>query len=260
MSVDGVVVIGVDCATQPQRVGLARGLWLPSAETPVMVTDVVRGDAVDSLAAAIAGWIDPTRPTLLALDAPLGWPHDLGRELAEHQAGDALATPPNALFRRETDRVVKSELGKLPLDVGADRIARTAHSALALLAELRQLTNEPIPLAWSWPFEVGIAAIEVYPAGSLAARGWQSTGYKRDLGREARGALLVKLLDELELACGSAEVLANDDLFDAMLAVLAGVDFLNQTCIPPADLPLAQKEGWIWVKKPPSNAATGGVI
>ncbi|MGQ0658699.1 MAG: hypothetical protein ACT4NU_11515 [Chromatiales bacterium] len=40
----------------------------------------------------------------------------------------------------------------MALEVGADRIARAAYTALQALGLLRQMTNKPIPLAWSPDF------------------------------------------------------------------------------------------------------------
>ncbi len=85
----------------------------------------------------------------LALDAPLGWPAVLGETLGPHIAGESLDGTPNELFRRQTDHFIKAVIGRQPLDVGADRIARTAHAALGLLEQLRQLTGQPVPLAWT---------------------------------------------------------------------------------------------------------------
>ena len=60
-----------------------------------------------------------------------------------------IETPANAMFRRITDVFIQTRLGKRPLDVGADRIARTAYAALAILAILRVELGIPIPLAWT---------------------------------------------------------------------------------------------------------------
>lgn len=65
----------------------------------------------------------------------------------------------------------------IQLDVGADRIARTATAALSLLAQIRVLTKQAIPLAWS-PEIAKHSAIEVYPAGTLTAYGLPNGGYK----------------------------------------------------------------------------------
>ena len=130
-----ILVIGVDCAAQKNNVGLARAEYTPGAGA--RVTDVVCGKEVASLSETIHGWMGDSDACLLAMDAPLGWPQAMGDELARHRAGDGIVTTPNELFRRLTDRDIQERLKKTPLDVGADRIARTAHAALTLLASRR---------------------------------------------------------------------------------------------------------------------------
>src|SRR5204862_1418897 len=73
---------------------------------------------------------------VLAIDAPLGWPVALARTLFTHRAGERLSSPANDMFRCTTDSFIQRELSKTPLDVGADRIARTAHAALRFLEDL----------------------------------------------------------------------------------------------------------------------------
>ena len=69
-------VVGVDCATDPRRVGLALGRWDGSRTTLV---EVRHGSAAAPPAEIVARWIDAhDGPVLLALDAPLGWPAPLG--------------------------------------------------------------------------------------------------------------------------------------------------------------------------------------
>jgi hypothetical protein len=80
-----------------------------------------------------------------------------GRVLDTHRAGAAIAISPDAMFRRATDLFIQRELKKTPLDVGADRIARTAYSVLRLLTDLRTKLAAPIPLAWTWAVS-GIAS------------------------------------------------------------------------------------------------------
>ena len=79
---------------------------------------------------------------------PLGWPSATRELLAKHYAGQAAKTEPNDLFRLHTDLVIKTRLGKTPLEVGADRIARTTVSAFTILQELGDRFNSTIPLAW----------------------------------------------------------------------------------------------------------------
>ena len=94
----------------------------------------------------VAGWLRAAQmPALLAIDTPLGWPVRLGCALTNHRAGEPIAADADRLFRRDTDRFIKLKLGKTPLDVGADQIARTAHTALCLLNGLRQCLDETVP-------------------------------------------------------------------------------------------------------------------
>src|SRR4051812_2680754 len=124
-------VVGVDCATQEERQGLAHGVVDDAGE--LELKRVTLGTAGESAAATIAGWIAGCEHYVVALAAPLGWPAPLGDALFSHRAGETIDTEPERLFRRETDRYVYAEIGKLPLEVGADRIARTARAALDLL-------------------------------------------------------------------------------------------------------------------------------
>lgn len=238
-------IVGIDCATQAKRVGLALGH--DDGQT-ASITQVLVGSMIDSIVDTIAAWTTPNQPTLLALDAPLGWPAGLGQELHQHQAGAPLVEEANHLFRRQTDRIIKKQTGKLPLDVGADRIARTAHAALALLQALRRRTGQAIPLAWQPEFGPGIQAIEVYPAGTLAAYGVDARGYKKPEGRAQRSALLDFLGQRLGLPQDRTLMEDNDDALDAALCVLAGVDFLRGRAMEPDDLQTTVKEGWIWIR------------
>jgi hypothetical protein len=196
--------------------------------------------------------------TLLAIDAPLGWPSPLGDSLVAHQAGDRLVAQPNNLFRRETDRWVRREIGKQSLDIGADKIARAAWRALDVLNELRTLAKQPIPLAWGPDFGERVAAIEVYPAATLKAHGLDSGGYKE---ASADGSAARKKLAKekpfgkrapwlVALSCDSV------DVFDAGLCAIAGADFLDGLAPPPENMQLARKEGWIWVKAPKTPLGT----
>jgi predicted RNase H-like nuclease len=237
-------VIGVDCATDPKNVGLARGLWKSGS---LRITDITNGQLhpPDEI---LGEWVSDSRDCLLAMDAPLGWPSGFGHTLANHMAGMPFHKQPNSFFRRATDRFVHRELGKMPLDVGADRIARTALSALQLLEALARKTGHAIPLAWKAEIS-GIAAIEVYPAGTLRASHVQSSGYKRADQIESRRKILAWLGSELGLPEDLSLPLEDPDALDAMLCVLAGGDFLAGKTYPPDDLSLAKKEGWIWVRK-----------
>lgn len=241
-----VTIIGIDCATQAKNIGLARGTF---ENGKAQIDEVIIGARNISIVDPIADWISNSQNVLIAVDAPLGWPTALGKELQNHAAGNPVKVEPNYLFRRSTDRSIKREIGKQSLDVGADRIARTAHAALTLLGEIRLKTGEVIPLAWEPGLQTGIFTIEVYPAATLIQHNINVPGYKRKDGQDARRELLNKLGNRIELPRNTSLMEENDDALDAVICVLAGADFLRGDVYKPADLEIAKKEGWIWVRK-----------
>lgn len=241
-----ITLIGVDCAVDPRKVGLARAS---------LAGDVVR---IHELAVGTAGWEDWVSQRLLvqehavlALDAPLGWPAPLGPALAAHSAGEPLVEDANALFRRATDNFVAERIGKRPLDVGADRIARTALAALRSIGCIRGKT-EPLPLVVDGDDPGGRRMLEVYPAATLQARGLSPRGYKGPAGLPRRRELFSELSDELETDLSREDVVASDHVFDAILCALAAADYCRGVALaPPVHLRgAARTEGWIWVRKP----------
>jgi hypothetical protein len=237
-------VIGVDCATQPKRVGLARATL---AEGAWRVDEALVCSKSDLPVDRISGWLSEEEATLLALDAPLGWPGSMGAVLPDHRAGEPLTVPRDRLFNRETDRFVLELTGKRPLEVGADRIARTAHAALELLGQVRASAGRELDLAWS-PTAIRLpSAIEVYPAATLRAHGARG----RAFGPSGPSAEVLDLLAR-ELRATRVEQLRDlqRDALDAVICILAGVDFVRGDAMPPEDLGLARREGWIWVRKP----------
>lgn len=240
-----VRVLAVDCATQAKRIGLAAGYW--SASEGLVVEEAVAGDSVGS----ISDWLSERAQvqTVLALDAPLGWPAPLGNALHQHCAGDPIATTPNELFRRSTDTFVHGAIGKLPLDVGADRIARTAHAALTLLREVREQTGLSFDVT-SRPYDGGTVALECYPGGTLRAGPWDERGYKGKDGEGIRRRLFEELGEVITFGDLPNAVTENDDVFDAVVAALGAADYLENRCFEPQDAALVAREGWIWVRRP----------
>jgi len=240
-------IIGVDCATENSKVGVARG----SLDRGVArIDEVVVCDKDRSAADYIASWISSTDPVLLALDAPLGWPQPLGVSLANHRAGDELFVAPNDIFRRATDRFTQRTLGKTPLDVGADRIARTAHAALRVLGELRRRLGQPIPLAWSPELTAGISAIEVYPAATLGVWGIRASRYKNPDQVDERREVIAALRPHFVLPADVTVLEHNADALDAAVCLLCAKDFLLGHASPPDDPSVAAVEGWIWTRTP----------
>lgn len=245
MNTDRLTIVGIDCATDPRSVGLALGV-LDAGQLHISQTEL--GSSSPEIATRIAEWLSPITPALIALDAPLGWPEPLGRTLTTHQAGNPVTEEANLLFRRATDRYIKAQTGKQPLDVGADRIARTAVAALTLLDRIRAATGQEIPLAWS-PDVTTLSAIEVYPAGTLTAHGLPNQSYKRNQPdhRQVREQILKSLRNWVTVE-NATPLLENADILDAALCCVAGADFLRGHCAPPEDQALAHREGWIWVR------------
>ena len=238
-------LIGIDCATDPRKVGLALAKCARGVTT---LLDVRLGSPAALPEDVVAGWIAAhAGPVLLALDAPLGWPAPLGAALVTHHAGAPLDADAHMLFRRETDRFVKRVLGKQSLDVGADRIARTAHAALGLIDRVGTALHQTVPRAWT-PHGVGVRAIEVYPAATLRAYGLDAAGYKQADNVAARARLVDALGAHFTIEVSRDVLAATDHAIDAAVCVLAGHDFLSGTAMPPENPGLATVEGWIWVR------------
>ena len=227
-----VALIGIDCATQPNKVGLALGELDGDG---VRIKACRTGNPKEAPASIVCSWLKPGETALLALDAPLGWPLAIGRALAGHQAGAAMGATAHSLFRRQCDDDIYERFGKRPLEVGANFISRTAVAALDLLADIRSITGETIPLAWT-PADLGpITAIEVYPAATRLAH-----------GSPGKGGSIEGLEPLLDLSGLDGGLPASADAIDSLVCVLAAADFIQGRARPPLDLDIAKQEGWIW--------------
>jgi len=274
------IIIGIDCAVDPKNVGLARGRFEGTTVSiekagvghavvgaglrpaPTQSTGSQAKDGTADVVDIISGWMIGDTPILIAMDAPLGWPVDLAEALAPHSAGKTIAAQPDNMFRRLTDHAIRDRLKKQSLDVGADRIGRTAHAALDLLQKLRMRTGQEIPLPWKPCEHHRVRAIEVYPAGTLTAlfgKTERVPPYKgKDRDKNRRSILeilghLRKKFEGLDVPDHLARrVEDSDHVLDAILCVLAGADFLAGRATAPteAQRALATKEGWIWVRGP----------
>ena len=231
-------LIGIDCATQPNKTGLALGAL---ENGHVRIERCQTGSAKQRLASIVREWIGVGDSVLLALDAPLGWAAPLGQALQLHAAGGALEYTADALFQRATDRSIRERFGKKPLEIGADRISRTAVAALQLLRTIVEDPRCRIPLAWCPEALPAISAIEVYPAVTRLAR-----------GAPDRGGSLDGLSGWIEFGPGIDTARLTADAIDAAVCVLAAADFIEGRALGPPDLTVAQREGWIWA--PPAVA------
>jgi hypothetical protein len=231
-------LIGIDCATQPNKTGLALGA-LESGR--VRIERCQTGSAKHPPVSIVRDWIGQGDSVLLALDAPLGWAAPLGQALQRHAAGGALEYSADALFQRATDRSIWGRFGKKPLEIGADRISRTTVAALQLLKTVVDDPRCPIPLAWHPEALPAVSAIEVYPAVTRLAR-----------GAPDHGGSLDGLSGWIEFGSGIDTAQLTVDAVDAAVCVLAAADFIEGRAFGPPDLTVAQREGWIWA--PPAVA------
>jgi hypothetical protein len=241
-----VKIIGIDCATVPERIGLALGEWQEKHLTVLALASGREGSPAEIAAA----WLRGASTALLAMDAPLGWPASFGEVFPSHRAGMPIEIESNLFFRRHTDRFIHAKTGKLSLDVGADRIARTAHSALRLMHEIGTETKHSIELAWSPRMSAGFHAIEVYPAATLKVNRMPYTAYKNPSQTAQRRLILGFLAQNADIQCNTDLAVENADCLDAAVCLLAGCDFLERKAMEPDDDQLAHKEGWIWVRSP----------
>jgi hypothetical protein len=224
------VIVGIDCAANWKNVGVAVGTFAGGRLT---IDEATCGNRkpVDLVAARLGG----VSSAVIALDAPLGWPAPMVDALASHAAGDRLAGDRAQFFNRQTDLEIRRRFGKKPLEVGANLIAHTAHSAIGLLNELRAALAAEIPLAWTPGVPSAIVAIEVYPAVTRIGHGIVCTGNR--LGELPPN---VALPAALAIDCGV------DHVRDAVLCAIAAADFCAGTAVPPRDHRMASREGWIW--------------
>ena len=238
-------IVGIDFATKEP----GRGMVLALRDNRGVRLDRI-WNRRDPFLEVLATWIDEAREaTLIAVDAPLGWPAPLTAALESHRAGGAIKTPADCMFRRRTDDFVHQAIGKKPLEVGADRIARTAHAALDFLDQLGKTLGTSIRLAWSPNNQGGPAAIEVYPAATLKAHEMRHTGYKKADQRDERSEMVKALRRRwmtIPDSCAS-ELRENADTLDAAVCAFAAGDFIAGRAEYPEDEDLARREGWIWV-------------
>jgi hypothetical protein len=244
MPIDRIQILGIDAAVDPKNVGLAtavsddRGRWRLAA--------VEAGERGGDLAGQAVDLIDRDRVLVLAVDAPLGWPRALARSLAGHAAGEPIDAGSDDLFVRETDRYVRRHTGLKPLEVGADRIARTARAALALVDGIRRRSGQLLPLVLQAEAAASGGLLEVYPAATLAQRGLPAKGYKKPEARDVRSTILEGIGNELDPGPHASACLDSDHCLDAALCVLTAIDVLAGRCAPPQETESARAEGWIW--------------
>lgn len=110
--------------------------------------------------------------------------------------------------------------------------------------------EEAAALPWSHLQLPPLSAVKVYPAATLRARSLNSERYKKRQGIDLRRRLCKKLLEELPTDLDLNSLTESDDVFDAVVCALAGIDFIEGKAFEPVDRASAFKEGWIWFASP----------
>ncbi|MDD9940666.1 MAG: DUF429 domain-containing protein [Myxococcales bacterium] len=250
-------LVGIDCAAQEEHLGLALGEL--DGNGALKVSRVTLGTAGESAEATIASWLSQADRPLIAINAPLGWPVDLGSALAGHTAGQPLTKPKRKrrvapedeaeqLLRRETERVVQTHTGRSPTETTAERMTRRALSALALLTRLRAASPVPLPLAWEPGRDSGV--VEVCAEATLRAHRIRAGSYRgrTHKARHARSAIVEQLSSNMSIDVTPDLLTQNSDLLDALICTLAAADFARGLCVAPSDPQRAHREGWIWFR------------
>ncbi|MEJ2628076.1 MAG: DUF429 domain-containing protein [bacterium] len=240
-----ISIIGVDCATDKKKVAIGYGEF--SGNKPILKKVTIstsKEEPVDIITKMAKG----KKPVLFAFDSPLGWPKEMAHVLQEHKAGEPIYVDANSLFNRETELFIKKVIGKKPLEVGADRIARTTKWTLDLIDELRKKLNYDLPISWDHNEILPAAIIEVYPAATLLSRNIDIKGYKSKSNIKSRRKIFEKLESYIKVEDDKKKIIEISHALDAVVCVLAASDFLRGDCIPPPDELSVEKEGWIWIR------------
>jgi|GEM_PF-2748675 len=213
----------------------------------------------------INGLNNDSTKVILAIDSPMGWPDEMIRELSKHNAGAKIENLKNQArqnyFRRVTDKIMIERVKKIPLSIGADKIASMAFDALSMISLLNG----------NFKLDVGVGntkindniIIEVYPGGYLANKTIDIVlrGYKNDKHKRSQiyDQIIKKNVILQEIKLWKHEIIEDDDTFDAFICLLAGIDYNDGRLKGPNDYDKKDleihyddstilKEGWIWTE------------
>ncbi len=261
-----MLIIGIDSAVQPVNNGLTLGSYnnksfriLDKWNRPGNKKDLEQ-----SLIDTLYSWVNKEDQVLFCIDSPLGWPSLFGKALSVHSAGKSIDIDPHInmknemdkFFKRKTDIDIAQRYKKIPLEVSADRIARTAFSTLKRIGILNSLIQplQQIDILWNNNFPINQSKkgmIEVYPAVTLLSNNLNIKGYKKAESTESREYLLdnLKNLYNIDNSVQKFDFTTVDHDFDSLVCCLAGIDFIEGKC-KQIDIPqnVLEIEGLIWAK------------
>ena len=235
-----MITTGVDLAAQPARTAVAVVAWgADGAELTTLRLDNTDADVV-RLAKGSAQ---------VGIDCAFGWPDEFVAYVSAHTRGEAPhpglrgIAGRRRLAYRETDRVIQSRTGRLPLSVSTDRLGLTAMRCADLLAAFAE-TGDDVDRSGATG-----RLVEVYPAAALRTWRVDVTGYKTDAAaRLTATANLLTAAPWLALSPAHRALMeASDDAFDAVVAALIARAHALRTThpVPPAHAARARREGWI---------------
>lgn len=262
-----MLIIGIDSAVQPANNGLTLGSYNNKSINILDKWDRSgnKNKLEQSLIDTLYSWINKEDQVLFCIDSPLGWPSLFGKTLSVHSAGKSIdinnqitmKDEMDKFFKRKTDIDIAKRYKKIPLEVSADRIARTAFSTLKRMGILNSMIkpSNPINLLWNNNFpnnQDWLGMIEVYPAVTLLSNELNIRGYKKADSIQLKNELLKNLESRynIDKSIRKFDFTIVDHDFDSLICCLAGIDFIEGRCkqADSADLEL-KTEGWIWAKQ-----------
>ena len=89
---DCVHIVGIDCSVDPRKVGLTSAVY---SNGQIEINKIFLGDRNQPISKVVFEMCKKHNINLIAIDAPLGWPRDIGRTLANHIAGDPILVEDN---------------------------------------------------------------------------------------------------------------------------------------------------------------------
>lgn len=241
--------LGIDLASSEQKTAACLVRWSEPVEIAIARANFMDADLEELMQPA----------DKVGIDVPLGWPRKFAESVGSYMSGVAWQADHRSpdLRLRATDRHVATTRGRHPLSVSTDRIAIPAMRAAKLLSQIDS------------GFDRAGAGkvVEVYPAASLKAWGFDPDRYKGAKGRTIRERLVAKFIADTAGWVRIAdpvreECIRDDNVFDALICALTARAAQLGLCdpIPDEHVESARFEGWIALPSPASLAKLAAAV
>lgn len=258
-------IIGIDCATENKKIGIVFSTFTENKWT---VTEISQGLNIVNLIRKLRSFRQKNEKTLIAFDAPLGFPINLGKFLNSHKAGLPINNWENGYKEhisqyvdRYTDRVIREKLNLIPLSVGADKISRVTFRTMELIGMIEKELGKKLSLTWKPENCKDISFIEVYPASTLKSYRQPHNQYKQKKDYYNRNVIIDFISSEVEIDEKFVRNFPFEnkiDALDALICAFTGKEFIKgnltsfDELIDKKDLEevesIVLNEGWIWTK------------